>query len=298
MVKKTRSITSLVVLVAFLVAIVSFGTLIPNHVIGLPEFTEARSGDNAKLSSLLSEEMDKAADDEKLLVWIWFGDIDQEQVDRQVERETGLTADNLSVEYEAVPEDLLEALEWASEIAPMNFDINNEEVAATVRKLKNYIDATEPQRFQERKRTDTYVGTRRHLARQAYIEKNSATIADLNLPESEIVFQSELTPSSIVRLTKAEILGLVESNEVVAIDFYDDTEHKPPYNEQQRTAMRVDLIRSTAGLTGSGINVMMHDHGWVRSDVAQFNLIAKPGNIQNVRNRTLYAIWKWRRLTT
>ena len=47
---------------------------------------------------------------DKISVWIWFSDIDQKEIDRQVKLDTGLTINDISVEYKKVPEDLLQAL--------------------------------------------------------------------------------------------------------------------------------------------------------------------------------------------
>ncbi|MCL2163375.1 MAG: S8/S53 family peptidase [Oscillospiraceae bacterium] len=278
-----------------------------------------------KMSPPLLVKMDEAGDDDKIPVWIWFGDIDQDKVDEQAERDTGLTVESLAVDFEPVPEDLVEALEYASEL---EFQAPGAGAAGTgatgggastagtgagtrtgaagagagaaatgaaqremiAQKLKAYIKATEPQRRLERQRTDIYVNARRKAARNAYIKKNSAMAKELDLPEDEVLFQSQLTPSMIVYLTKAEILDAAKSSDVVSVDFYDDSEKPPPLCELQRKAMRVDTIRDLSGLTGAGVNVLMNDHGWTRPDAALYDWISKTGNIQNVIDKAVYPI--------
>lgn len=39
---------------------------------------------------------------EKIPVWVWYRDIDQKQVDREVEEQTGLTKENLAVGFETL----------------------------------------------------------------------------------------------------------------------------------------------------------------------------------------------------
>jgi hypothetical protein len=47
---------------------------------------------------------------EKIPVWVWYKDIDQKQVDREVEEQTGLTEENISVDFEMPSHSLIEAL--------------------------------------------------------------------------------------------------------------------------------------------------------------------------------------------
>ncbi|MCL1903926.1 MAG: hypothetical protein FWF94_05875 [Oscillospiraceae bacterium] len=59
-----------------------------------------------KIDPALQEIMENSKATEKIPVSIWLTDIDQEAVDRTVERKTGLTRDNLEVVKENISDDL------------------------------------------------------------------------------------------------------------------------------------------------------------------------------------------------
>lgn len=63
-----------------------------------------------KISKISWEKIESAEQDDKIPVWIWFTDIDQQEIDKQVEKDTGLSVNNLAVSYESLSEELKEAL--------------------------------------------------------------------------------------------------------------------------------------------------------------------------------------------
>lgn len=238
-----------------------------------------------KISDSLWEKIEETDKNDKISVWVWFSDIDQDKVESKVKQRTGLSADNIAMEYESAPNDLVKALEEASE---NTYDKKQRD--ATAGKLKEYIDETKVQRKQEKEKMETYVKERRNIARDLYVQNNTDLIKKLNLPEKEITFQSQLTPSLIIKLDKSQIISTAKSSSVESIDFYDDSEQVPPLDENQRKTMRVDMARDDFGLTGDGVNVLMNDHGCVRSDASGYNLVSKPDNIKAIVNGTIYPV--------
>ena len=77
-----------------------------------------------KISEYVWDKIEVADENEKLPVWIWFADIDPEKVEEQVERTSGLTADNLAVFYGSTPDERIGALEEAAERVRVNPDID------------------------------------------------------------------------------------------------------------------------------------------------------------------------------
>lgn len=236
-----------------------------------------------KIDEHLWDKMEYSDNDDKISVWIWFSDIDQKEVDKQVEKSTGLTTDNLAITYNSVPDDLVKALEDASEKTD-----NDAQLKLTADKLKAYIDSTTTQRKLEQQRTNTYIKAHRNASRDLYVEKNGSIIKELNLPEDEIIFQSQLTPSAIVNLTKNQILDVAKSDEVISVDFYDDSQQIAPMCENQKLSMRTDIVQEQFGLTGEGVNVLMNDYGCVRSDVSYYETISNPDNINLIYNKKFY----------
>lgn len=238
-----------------------------------------------KISDCLWEKIKEANDNDKFSVWIWFSDIDQEKVDQQVKKDTGLTADDIAVNYQPASDDLIRALENASEDAE-----NAGKVKSAENKLKAYIDSTSAKRAQEQNRVTHFVKARRQASRDLYVEKNMKLVKELNLPQKEIAFQSQLTPSVIIKLSKTQILETAKSVDVVSIDYYDDSVRTEPLCENQRKTMRVDQAREQFGLTGEGVNVLMNDHGCVRSDAYNYPLVSNPDAIKAVVNKTIYPV--------
>ena len=237
-----------------------------------------------KIAENLWEQMKSSDEDDKISVWIWFSDIDQEKVDKQVEKSTGLTEDNLATTYGDVPNDLIKALEETSKKTE-----DKGQLELTADKLKNYIDATKTQRKLEQQRTNAYIKARRNVAHNLYVQKNNAVAKELNLPRDEITFQSELTPSTIVNLTKSQILDAAKSDEVDSVAFYDASEQVEPMDENQKLSMRSDLAQEQFGLTGKGVNVLMNDFGCVRSDARYYETISYPDNITDIYNKNIYS---------
>ena len=175
----------------------------------------------AKIDPALWEVLNDVDDDEEISVWIWFTDIDQDALEKQVEKKTGLTRDTLAVEYAPVPDDLIRVLNLASE---GEYDDEGE----VARRMQAYVAATEPQRKLEQQRTDTYTMALRNAGWDAYTAANGAKIRRLQLPENEIIFQSSLTPSVIVTLPKSRILETAQSADVESVSYYDVDSEAPP----------------------------------------------------------------------
>ncbi len=239
-----------------------------------------------KISLDLTTIMQESSADEKIPVWVWFTDIDQDKIDEDVEKDTGLTAVDVAVSYEDVPNELINALDD-------NFDenTNEQQVSQTFDILQTYVKNTDEQRTQEQINADAYINARRNMAHDAYVEQNCELIDELSLPKNEIIFQSQLTPSIIINLTKNQILTTAEAESVVSIDYYEQHEEVPPLNtrDDERSTMRADVVQKITGLTGKGINVIVFDHGWIRPDVSNYDGV-ESGNVQNVVNQKLYPV--------
>lgn len=239
-----------------------------------------------KISLNLSTVMQESNADDKIPVWVWFTDINQEDVDKKVKKDTGLTAEDVAVSFEDVPNELINALDD-------NFDENTDEqqINQTFEALQKYVENTDEQRTQEQINADTYNKARREIARNAYMEQNCELIDELSLPENEITFQSQLTPSIIVNLTKDQILNTARAKEVVSIDYYEEPDELSPLNtrDEERSTMRADAVQKVTGLTGKGINVIVFDGGWIRADAGCYDHV-NSNNVHVVYNKALYTV--------
>ncbi|MDY4812563.1 MAG: leucine-rich repeat protein [Ruminococcus sp.] len=220
---------------------------------------------------------------DKISVWIWFSDIDQKEIDRQVKLDTGLTINDISVEYKKVPEDLLQALK---EVSDNSNDTTKKKVA---KKITGYINSNNSERMIEQNRAITYIKSRRKIASKFYDKKNRKIIEDLHISNEDIRFKSRLTPSIVADLTKKEVEYVAKSKYVNSIDIYDDIyKEEEPLCESQKATMRVNEVREQFGLTGHGVNVLMNDHGCVRFDADNYDQISFPEKIKVVVNKNIY----------
>lgn len=221
-----------------------------------------------KISEDVWEKIETVEDVEKIPVWIWFTDIDHQKVEEYVTRKTGLSEETLAVEFEPVSKELKVVLTEESQKESDERQNNNIEKV-----LADYMDTIENQRIEEVERTNTYIREHRMSLKEAYVEKNSTIIEELDLPVEEIIFQSQLTPSVIVSLTKEQVIEVAKSLDVETVGYYDSNSYETEmlnedyfgYFDHEQEAMRTDEIREVSGLTGSGVNIVMLD-SLVRSD--------------------------------
>lgn len=244
-----------------------------------------------KISDNLWEEMNISEGYHKIPVWIWFSDIDQEKVDQQVKQKIGLDDNNVEVDFQSAPDDLITALDDAS-----NDSENEAKTKLFVNKLETYVSITDNARVEERDNVNTFLKARRKVASELYAQKNNSLIEKLNLPVNEIIFKSQLTPSVIMNLDKTQICQAAKSSNVISIDYYDDSEMtEPPIESQQMTqnnqlTMGVTKAKEQFGLTGDGVNVLMNDYGYIGPNADKYSLISHSEKITIVRNETTSSI--------
>lgn len=182
---------------------------------------------------------------------------------------TGLKKDNLS----EIQLDKAQRIELASCVG------NNSE--QSISKFENYLKDTKEDREEEAKRTNTYIRTKREIASGMYKEYNRSVINKVNIDDSQIMFLSTLTPSAILKLSINEIRAFAELDEVTDIQLYEEPYGDPPSVDDHKTAMHMNEINNY-DLKGRGVNILMTDHNYVRSDLNNFSDIQTPNNIKNV----------------
>lgn len=199
--RKKKRVIAFVLMIAMLVAYVPISSM-ATQADGFEkqkELTVTKTWEQ-KISEEVWEKLESAEATEKIPVWIWFTDINHQEVEKQVQEKTGLSAATLAVPFDSVPNEFKRELqeECAKEDSERQDGIIEEA-------LSDYIRETDVQRTEEYDRTKAYIKEKRATARSEYMEKNRIAVEKLDLPSEEIIFQSELTPSVIVRLTKEQI---------------------------------------------------------------------------------------------
>ncbi len=208
------------------------------------------------------------ATDQKLPVWLWMEDIDQEEVEQEVYQRTGLNESNLSVIAEPLPQPL------AAEVA--NLAAEAEASSEVKAEFRAYLSRTAPARAVEAQRVDAYLEEMRAVQSEMLTEQNAATFAQLNIPEEDVILTETLAPVYIVMLDAEDIERLAKHPGVTAIYFYDmetpaqaDFSWTPELSSSQITgtlnATTLGRIRTDVGLTGSGVKLGIIDGGMVQA---------------------------------
>ena len=293
--RKEKSVIAFVLTIAMLVAYIPINSMeIQADGFNKKQELTVMETWEQKISEKVWEKLETTKATEKIPVWIWFTDIDHQEVEKRVQENTGLSADTLAVSFAPIADELKRELEE---------DIERQD-SISEETLSSYIRETEEQRNQERHQTKTYIREQRAVVRDAYVKKNQDVVEKLDLLSEDIIFQSELTPSVIVCLTKERILEVAQFSDVVSVEFCEsevsgdtqlcdkniqlmkenitsdqikfseavsesseqseECDHDEEWDRDFK-AIRGDAISEQSGLTGEGVNVVVLDR-YIRSD--------------------------------
>ena len=264
-----------------------------------------------KIDKYLVEKMAEASDTDLIPVWVWMTDIDMEQLDKDIEAQTGISQQKLDTARAEIGYDVSTMSANVEDL--MSTDANVQNTVTT------YLDATKVQREKIANDTEVYLTAKKALASQRYATANTAKISQLGVSNNRIDFQSELTPSFIAFLTKAEIMETAQSSNVVQIGYFNEydeesapepTQARAMAEEQEPTepstelptldvstlhtgmkqALQHDLALDKYGVTGNGIQILHVDVDYVRSDHDNINKIADWKKINIVMQKSTLPI--------
>ena len=156
--------------------------------------------------------------------------------------------------------------------------------------LEEYLNNTSEKRKNEKEIINKYIQTERSIARDLYEENNSQIIQNLDVKKSDIIFQSKLTSSAIINLTKNDIKTIAKSNNVKSIQYYEQNEQLDPRLERNMTELKMDKLRNSPfNLSGQSVNILQNEINYVRSDVTGYSNIANVDRIKNIYNSHVYS---------
>ena len=206
------------------------------------------------ISEDLTYVMKNSKPDEKIKVYIWYKDIDQDEVDALTTKATGLTPEKCAVIEEFPSTELLYSLRDGEQNAKKQMD--------------EYMKRTESVRNLERERTDTYSRKHMEIANEKYIQKSKNVLDAISVSSNDVEFSSQLAPMIIAEMTKSEIENAAKNPNVDDIFLFYDYDETVPVNcsveyptyKNQGTYAKESLnlnsdFYSVYGLTGAGVNV-------------------------------------------
>lgn len=227
----------------------------------------------AKMSEVLLAEMDKASKNEKVPVAIELEDINQNEVEKKVDKQTGMSMEALEV----LESNLLNSEELKN--------ASNEELDSM---LPGYFADTKEDREYIQGLVNERISEKRKISKQMYTEKNAERIEKLGIDENDLEFVSSYSPMIIGEMTESEVEDIVINSNVKSIDYDADVEMdtysstSDPYSPFQsvwKSAINVDYTTNTLGLKGQGITIGIMDNGRVyrmseinNCDITELNL--------------------------
>lgn len=224
----------------------------------------------AKMSEVLLAEMDKASKNEKVPVAIELEDINQNEVEKAVDKQTGMSMEALEV----LESNLLDSEELKN-VSNEELDIMLPDYFADTKENREYIQGLVNERIAEK----------RKISKQMYIEKNTERIEKLGIDENDLEFVSSYSPMIIGEMTESEVEDIVINSNVKSIDYDADVEisvedtdtmtmantassakvaatapsAQDLYVNIWKSAVNVDYTINTLGLKGEGLKVGLQD---------------------------------------
>lgn len=230
-------------------------------------------GNDGECKSVITENlkkaMDNSLDNDIFSVWLWYKDIDTDAIESKVKEKIGYGLEDLSSDYQL--KDYIQDLRDGYSISEKD--------------IENFVIMTEQMRNLELSRVNEYKHTKRDFLTKEYIARGNEIKRILNISSTQIIFESILTPSMVVKLTKEDICKYETNANVTMMFLYDNMEYPEPIDGSY---MNFDEVTSNYGLTGKGVNVLVNDHGVVRSDAGNYSSVLYPDKVRVVYNQTLY----------
>lgn len=220
----------------------------------------------AKMSEVLLAEMDKASKNEKVPVAIELEDINQNEVEKAVDKQTGMTL----AELEAIDKKLLKSDELKN--------ASNEELETL---LPKYFKDTESDREYVQSLVNERIMAERKIAKEMYDKQNSDYVEKTGIDETEVQFVSSYSPMVITECTEDEIDDIVVQGKVKSIDIHEELEivknstvskasttSSSNVTTAWRSAINANGTRSM-GIKGNGVTVGVFDVDTVYKDHEQ-----------------------------
>ncbi len=223
-----------------------------------------------KLDNGLQQKLKATASNEKIPVYIWTNDLSESDLEAETARRTGLTKQTITpVETQELPADYFDP-----ELPQQQYR----------ERAEMYLEATKAQRELEQKLTDTYIDTKRQVAREKYTAMHQSDLAILGLDQEDVMFSSQYAPMMIAVLTPDQIDRITRYSQVESVQRCWEAESEPQDQSLATSLASVDAnyTRDTLGFTGNGVKVGQLESGTPNPSHNQL----KSGNITRLQTNT------------
>lgn len=224
----------------------------------------------AKLDNGLQQKLGATAPNEKNPVYIWTNDLSEIALEAETIRRTGLAKQDVApVEAQVLPENYFDP-----ELPAQQYRARAEA----------YLEVTKAQRAQEQQLTNSYIDTKRQVAREKYTAMHQSDLAILGLDQEEVMFSSQYAPMMIAALTPDQIDRVTRYSQVESVQRCWEAESEPQDQSLATSLASVDAnyTRDTLGFTGYGVKVGQFESGVPNPNHNQL----KSGNITCLQTNT------------
>ncbi len=240
-----------VMLSVFMVIIIILVSIIPVFAVNKV------STHQAIINEDLSNVMKNSESDEKIKVYLWYKDIDQNEVDALTTEATGLTPEKCAVIEEFPSVELISSLKDGD--------------ASAKTQMNEYIKRSKPSRDEERNRTKKYSKKHLEISNEKYNQKSRNIKDSLSISDNDVEFSSQFAPLIIAEMTKEEIekasvninieeIGLsYDYKNIIPENCTETYIENPTYTDKGDLAKKSihlnDSFYNAFGLTGAGVDV-------------------------------------------
>ncbi len=207
--------------------------------------------------------------EEKIPVYIWYEDINRNEVESNVENKIGFSQYDIENDYGEPTSKLLNELKKA---ASGNPDYYLQEL------MRNHLKLTEESRKKEKEKADQYIEALYDELNYEYNNKVEKIKNENEISDEDLLFSSKYTPLIIAELTPSKIYDISEKEDILGIDLFENFEIEPCTIDMgnSKTEMGISDIVDQIQLDGDGVSIGIHDSGNVSNtldaDAINFNL--------------------------
>lgn len=211
--------------------------------------------------------MDRSKDDDMISVYIWTKDIDYNAVERKTVLTSGLSKNTLMEKSNELYEPLIASLapnileDAVTEISASTKSSKNHKTADkiteadTISLIEKFYSTHKDELKELSASVDTYIETRRAVAREAYDVQNGG-FADNYLKSAQIIFRGEYAPMIICEIPKKTVLYLNTLNVIDSLSLYEHIEFADAGSiDIGAQSIEGDYTRDRLNLDGAGIKV-------------------------------------------
>lgn len=239
-----------IVLSLSMVIIIMIASLVPAFA------TSVISNDRSVIRDDLFDAMKNSKANERIKVYLWYKDIDQDEVNALTTKATGLTPESCAVIKEFPSAELIRSYRSGKTDAKTQ--------------MQGYFERTKSVRDAERKLTEQYSKKHMEISNDKYNQKSEKIRKSLSIDDKNTIFSSEFAPMIIAELTKGEIERASKDTNIEQISLYVESEMLEESSDSALDASNVNEITESSvfGLTGEGVKLAILENYrvFLRSD--------------------------------